>query len=159
MLINNAAIQKIAKEEPKTLVTELKWWKYSKTGRLKPLVNNGSMQLSKRNNLMKRLFQCQRRQQARGTPSAEDNAPAAVITHPHPLYGGTMHNYVLDTVESAFVEKGYATLRFNFRGVGKSDGRFSDGKGELNDVIGALDYVRKTGPGKLCWQDTLSGHG
>ncbi len=73
------------------------------------------------------------------------NAPAAIITHPHPLYGGTMNNYVLDIIESAFLEKKYATLRFNFRGVGKSSGRYSDGKGEIDDVVGAMAFAVKNG--------------
>jgi uncharacterized protein len=106
------------------------------------------MQLSKQADTMKRIYFNARdgitlEGILHGHP--EEKAPAAVITHPHPLYGGTMDNYVLDTVASAFVEKGYTTLRFNFRGVGDSDGRFSDGRGELEDVIGALDYVRNNG--------------
>ena len=77
------------------------------------------------------------------------NAPAAVITHPHPLYGGTMNNYVLDIMESAFLEKGYATLRFNFRGVGKSSGTYSDGTGEIDDVIGALSFAAENGAERI----------
>jgi uncharacterized protein len=75
-------------------------------------------------------------------------SPAAVITHPHPLYGGTMNNYVLDTVESAFSEKGYTTLRFNFRGVGRSSGSYGDGMGEVEDVLGALALVKEGGAEK-----------
>ncbi len=78
-----------------------------------------------------------------------DNAPAAVLTHPHPLYGGTMNNYVLDAIESVFLEKGYATLRFNFRGTGKSGGRHTNGKGEINDVLGALARVRQNGTQRI----------
>ncbi|MFO8111935.1 MAG: CocE/NonD family hydrolase [Desulfosalsimonadaceae bacterium] len=79
----------------------------------------------------------------------EKNSPAAIITHPHPLYGGTMNNYVLDIIESAFLEKGYATLRFNFRGVGKSSGSYSDGKGEIDDVIGAVSFAEENGADRL----------
>ena len=75
----------------------------------------------------------------------DENQPGAVITHPHPLYGGTMNNYVVEAVESAFREKGYATLRFNFRGVGRSDGRYGDGIGEAEDVKGALAYLQNRG--------------
>ena len=65
----------------------------------------------------------------------------AVITHPHPLYGGTMNNPVVETVQSAYQQYGYATLRFNFRGVGGSQGNFDNGLGEQNDVRAAISYV------------------
>jgi len=66
---------------------------------------------------------------------------AAVITHPHPLYGGTMGNPVVETIQSAYQQHGYATLRFNFRGVGGSQGRFDNGVGEKDDVRAAIAYV------------------
>lgn len=78
-----------------------------------------------------------------------EKAPAAIITHPHPLYGGTMNNYVLDVIESVFLEKGFTTLRFNFRGVGKSSGSYSDGKGEIEDVIGAVSFAAETGADRV----------
>jgi alpha/beta superfamily hydrolase len=64
-----------------------------------------------------------------------------VITHPHPLYGGTMNNPVVETVQSAYQQHGYATLRFNFRGVGGSQGNFDNGLGEQDDVRAAISYV------------------
>jgi alpha/beta superfamily hydrolase len=64
-----------------------------------------------------------------------------VITHPHPLYGGTMNNPVVETVQSAYRQHGYATLRFNFRGVGSSQGNYDNGKGEQADVRAAIAYV------------------
>jgi alpha/beta superfamily hydrolase len=64
-----------------------------------------------------------------------------VITHPHPLYGGTMCNPVVETVQSAYVQHGYATLRFNFRGVGSSQGDYDNGVGEQEDVRAAIAYV------------------
>ena len=64
-----------------------------------------------------------------------------VITHPHPLYGGTMNNPVVETVQSAYRQHGYATLRFNFRGVGDSQGNYDDGKGEQADVQAAIAFV------------------
>lgn len=64
-----------------------------------------------------------------------------VITHPHPLYGGTMDNPVVETIKSAYRQNGYATLRFNFRGVGGSQGNFDNGLGEQDDVRAAIDYV------------------
>jgi len=64
-----------------------------------------------------------------------------VITHPHPLYGGTMDNPVVKTVQKAYQHHGYATLRFNFRGVGGSQGNFDNGSGEQDDVRAAIAYV------------------
>jgi alpha/beta superfamily hydrolase len=66
-----------------------------------------------------------------------------VITHPHPLYGGTMNNPVVETVQSAYQQYGYATLRFNFRGVGGSQGNYDNGIGEQEDVRAAIAYVEK----------------
>ncbi len=64
-----------------------------------------------------------------------------VITHPHPLYGGTMNNPVVETVQRAFQQRGYASLRFNFRGVGSSQGNHDNGIGEQDDVRAAIAYV------------------
>ena len=64
-----------------------------------------------------------------------------VITHPHPLYGGTMKNPDVESVQSAYQQHGYATLRFNFRGVGGSQGNFDNGLGEQDDVRAAISYV------------------
>jgi alpha/beta superfamily hydrolase len=66
---------------------------------------------------------------------------AAVVCHPHPLHGGTMHNKVVFRAAKAAWQAGLPTLRFNFRGVGKSTGSFSDGIGECEDVTAALDYL------------------
>jgi len=66
---------------------------------------------------------------------------AAVVCHPHPLQGGTMHNKVVFRAAKAAWQAGLPTLRFNFRGVGKSTGSFSDGIGEREDVTAALDYL------------------
>lgn len=69
-----------------------------------------------------------------------------VVTHPHPLYGGEMHNNVVEGMTQAYREHGYSTLRFNFRGVGKSEGSYEDGKGEQGDVGAALKLL--SGQGK-----------
>ena len=66
---------------------------------------------------------------------------AAVVCHPHPLHGGTMHNKVVFRAAKAASQAGLPTLRFNFRGVGKSAGTFGDGIGEREDVTAALDYL------------------
>ncbi len=67
--------------------------------------------------------------------------PAAVICHPHPLMGGDMDNTVVVAVEHALVRRGWMTLRFNFRGAGGSAGSFDEGRGEMDDVAGALDFL------------------
>jgi alpha/beta superfamily hydrolase len=70
---------------------------------------------------------------------------AVVVTHPHPLYGGNMDNPVVTTVTEAFREKDFSTLRFNFRGTGKSTGMFDEGEGEQTDTAAALSFLREQG--------------
>lgn len=70
---------------------------------------------------------------------------AAVVAHPHPLYGGTMNNAVVYHLRAAFLEAGIAALRFNFRGVEQSTGTHSGGRGELDDVRGAADLLVRKG--------------
>lgn len=82
------------------------------------------------------------RLEGRYSPGKEDNAPIALILHPHPQYGGTMNNKVVYTLFHTFVERGFATLRFNFRGVGRSQGEYDSGIGELSDAASALDWVQ-----------------
>ena len=72
---------------------------------------------------------------------------AAVICHPHPLYGGTMHNKVVHTVARALRGAGAGTLRFNFRGVGTSAGRHDGGVGESDDALAAVSAARERWPG------------
>jgi alpha/beta superfamily hydrolase len=74
---------------------------------------------------------------------------AVVITHPHPLYGGDMDNPVVGAIAKAFQQSGYTTLRFNFRGVGGSQGSFADGIGEMDDVRAALTYLKESGINQL----------
>ena len=66
---------------------------------------------------------------------------AAVVCHPHPFYGGSMYNNVVDAVLEALHARGFATLRFNFRGVGQSEGEFDNGKGEADDAIAAIRFL------------------
>lgn len=70
---------------------------------------------------------------------------AVVIAHPHPLYGGDMNNPVVLAVARAYQGHGYATLRFNFRGVGASEGAYDEGRGEQEDVRAAVSYLREMG--------------
>ncbi len=69
---------------------------------------------------------------------------AAVFGHPHPLHGGTMHNKVVYRATQALTRAGYDTLRFNFRGVGLSEGRYDAGRGEIEDFRAALDEAERT---------------
>ena len=69
------------------------------------------------------------------------NAPAAVVCHPHPLYGGSMFNNVVDAILAAMWQAGYATLRFNFRGVGASEGEHGGGPGEVDDAVAAMAFL------------------
>lgn len=72
---------------------------------------------------------------------------AAVVCHPHPQFGGTMHNKVVFRVAAALVEQGIPALRFNFRGVGRSTGEWDNGPGEADDVRAALDALSARYPG------------
>ncbi len=74
--------------------------------------------------------------------SKRPNAPIALMLHPHPQYGGTMNNKVVYTLFHAFVRQGFSVLRFNFRGVGRSQGAFDRGEGELSDAAAALDWLQ-----------------
>ncbi|MEJ7861631.1 MAG: alpha/beta fold hydrolase [Pyrinomonadaceae bacterium] len=71
---------------------------------------------------------------------------AALICHPHPLGGGTMHNKVVYRAAAGLLEAGLVTLRFNFRGVGSSTGEHDDGRGEMRDVKDALQYLTENYP-------------
>ncbi len=77
------------------------------------------------------------------TPDAAPDPPqmVALVSHPHPQYGGTMHNKVVFRMAAALVDLGLPTLRFNFRGVGRSSGAYDDGRGERDDVVAALDWL------------------
>ncbi len=84
--------------------------------------------------------------------SKETNAPIALLLHQHPQYGGTMNNKVVYTLYHAFVRQGFAALRFNFRGVGRSQGTFDRGEGELSDAAAALDWLQTYNPNaSACW--------
>jgi alpha/beta superfamily hydrolase len=76
---------------------------------------------------------------------------AALVCHPHPLYGGTMHNKVVHRTAAALAELKVAVLRFNFRGVGKSVGSHDQGRGELEDARGALQFLRDSFPSARRW--------
>ena len=70
----------------------------------------------------------------------------AVIAHPHPLFGGTMQNKVVQTLARAFVQSGWRAVRFNFRGVGASEGIYDEGQGEAADMCQVIAQVAPEGP-------------
>jgi len=75
-------------------------------------------------------------------PASGEATGVAVVCHPHPVHGGTMQNKVTHTLARAFLACGFATLRFNFRGVGESEGEFDEGAGELDDAGAATRWIR-----------------
>jgi alpha/beta superfamily hydrolase len=80
------------------------------------------------------------------------NAPIALLLHPHPQHGGTMNNKVVYGLYHAFVRRGFSALRFNFRGVGRSQGTFDRGEGELSDAASALDWLQSYNANtRSCW--------
>ena len=84
--------------------------------------------------------------------SKEPNAPIALFLHPHPQHGGTMNNKVVYTLYQNFVRRGFSCLRFNFRGVGRSQGSFARGEGELSDAASALDWMQAFNENaRGCW--------
>ncbi len=85
-----------------------------------------------------------------GMMQAKDSRRAVVITHPHPLYGGDMDNPVVRAIAKSFADNGFATLRFNFRGTGKSTGMYDEGQGEQSDVRAALAFLSAEGYHR-CW--------
>ena len=92
------------------------------------------------------------RLEARFHPQKNESAPVAIILHPHPKFGGTMNNKVVYNLHYCFFNLGFTCLRFNFRGVGKSEGEFDDGLGELADAASALDFLQTHTPNSnSCW--------
>ncbi|MBA2466174.1 MAG: alpha/beta hydrolase [Sphingomonas sp.] len=86
------------------------------------------------------------RLEGRFHPGLRPRAPVALILHPHPNANGTMNNKIVQLLYQTFVRRGFATLRFNFRGVGKSQGLFDNGIGELSDAASSLDWVQQIHP-------------
>ncbi len=80
------------------------------------------------------------------------NAPVALLLHPHPQHGGTMNNKIVYNLYQAFVRRGFSSLRFNFRGVGRSQGVYDRGEGELSDAAAALDWLQTyNANASSCW--------
>jgi len=92
------------------------------------------------------------RLEGRYHPNPSEGAPIALVLHPHPQFGGTMNNKVIYNIYYALHELGFSVLRFNFRGVGRSQGEFDAGIGELSDAASALDYLQEMNPNaRQCW--------
>lgn len=84
-------------------------------------------------------------------PSADTTNTIGIICHPHPLYGGTMHNKVVTTLARTFNELDMASIRFNFRGIGKSAGSYGHGEGETDDLLAVIAWVRQHFPECQLW--------
>ena len=92
------------------------------------------------------------RLEGRYHPQKQKDAPIAIMLHPHPQFGGTMNNRVVYNLHYAFYNIGFTVLRFNFRGVGRSQGEYDQGIGELSDAASALDYLQSMNQNaKHCW--------
>jgi len=84
--------------------------------------------------------------------SRKINAPIALVLHPNPEHGGSMHSKVVYSLYQVFRRRGYSILRINFRGVGRSEGTFDQGEGELSDAASALDWMQGYNPNpRTCW--------
>lgn len=84
-------------------------------------------------------------------PADGEIAAVAVVLHPHPRHGGTMQNKVTHTLARTLVGLGFAALRFNFRGTGRSAGEYDEGNGEQQDAVAAVNFMRERHPGHALW--------
>lgn len=75
----------------------------------------------------------------------------AVICHPHPLHGGTLDNKIVHQLAKSFVALGAVSVRFNFRGVGQSEGEYDEGRGERDDLLAVVEWARQRWPGLPLW--------
>ena len=92
------------------------------------------------------------RLEGRYQPGNSPNAPIAIVLHPHPEFGGTMNNQIVYNLFYMFAKRGFSVLRFNSRGVGRSQGLFDHGIGELSDAAAALDWLQSLNrESRGCW--------
>jgi uncharacterized protein len=90
--------------------------------------------------------------EARYHHSKAAGSPIAILLHPHPSFGGTMNNPIVHAMYQMFQSRGFSVLRFNFRGVGRSQGIFENGAGELSDAASALDWLQSFNrEARICW--------
>ena len=85
------------------------------------------------------------------SPTGEPRQAWGIVCHPHPLHGGAMQNKVVTTIAKTFQHLGLTAVRFNFRGVGKSEGKFDKGYGELDDLLSVIDWVLREKPQNEIW--------
>jgi uncharacterized protein len=90
-------------------------------------------------------------------PCGDPPARVVVVCHPHPMYGGSMHNNVVEAILKGAWQAGFATLRFNFRGVGASEGEYDGGEGEVSDARAAVRFIASQ-PGVIADQIILAGY-
>ena len=84
-------------------------------------------------------------------------SPVAIVLHPHPQYGGTMNNKIVQLLYNVFLKNNFSVIKINFRGVGKSEGVFDNGQGELSDAAAALDWIeRENLDYSQCWVSGFS---
>jgi alpha/beta superfamily hydrolase len=86
-----------------------------------------------------------------GEPLAEEREAWGIVCHPHPLYGGTMHNKVVTTLAKTFQGMGVPTVRFNFRGVMRSEGEYGQGEGELQDLLAVIEWLQNQRSKQELW--------
>ena len=86
-----------------------------------------------------------------GTPTGIEREAIGIVCHPHPLHGGTMYNKVVTTLAKTFQGKGLTTVRFNFRGVGQSQGEFDHGRGEVDDLLAVVKWLQSEMGNKELW--------
>ena len=90
--------------------------------------------------------------EAKYSHNNKDDSPLVILLHPDPSRGGTMHTKIIFKMYKIFIKAGFSTIRFNFRGVGKSEGVFDDGEGELSDAACVLDWLQQYNTNsKICW--------
>ena len=95
--------------------------------------------------------------QAKYFKSKQQGSSIALVLQPHPQYGGSMNNRIVYETYNCFYKNNFSVIRINFRGVGKSDGVFDNGQGELSDAAAALDWIEKENPGySQCWVSGFS---
>ena len=97
------------------------------------------------------------RLEAKYFKNQKKGSPIAIVLQPHPQYGGTMNNRVVQEAYNVFLKNDFSVLRLNFRGVGKSEGTFDNGQGELSDAATALDWIeRENQDYSQCWVSGFS---
>ncbi len=95
--------------------------------------------------MVKKIFFRSDDYEIEGVFNQRNQDKGVVVTHPHPLFGGDMYNMVVETIIHAYHKHEYSTLKFNFRGVGKSQGRYDNGVGEQKDLLAALSFLAESG--------------